>query len=374
MTHNFIPVNKPLITKSDIESVINCLKEGWISGDGPVIENFEKSFANFCGRKYAVAVSNGTVAIDLALEALRIKSGDEVIVPSFTIISCISYLLRIGAVPIFVDADPQTWNLDVNQLEEKITSRTKAIIVPHIYGLPAEIDRVIDLANLHRIPLIEDAAESHGLKFKGLQCGSFGEVSTLSFYANKNITAGEGGMILTDNIEIYEIVKNLRNLNFRTSERFINDELGYNYRMSSMQAALGLSQLNRIEEIIARRRSIGKFYTSEFKDLENLQLPLEKTDYAENTYWVYGLKLTGLRKGKSKEFQQSLEKNGIGTRPFFQSLHKQPVLKKFGLEKQPSLPVTEDLSSSGFYIPNGLGMSDTEIEFVANKVKKVLNE
>lgn len=374
MRDSFIPVNQPHISAEDVAEVINSLEGGWVSGESPVVEEFETSFANLCGRKYGLAVCNGTVAIDLAFEAVGITKGDEVIVPSFTIISCISYLLRIGATPIFVDSDPATWNMDVNQIESKISEKTKAIIVPHIYGLPAEMDKILQIASEKNIFVIEDAAEAHGLKFKNQICGSFGDISTFSFYSNKNITTGEGGMILTNSKEIAEKIKNLRNLNFRHNDRFINDYLGYNYRMSAMQAALGKSQIKRLDSIIQRRIEIAEYYNEKFKELDNVQLPTKTTTYSENHYWVYGIKLTGKKSGKAKHIQKILLENGIGTRPFFQVLHKQPVLVKYKLETQSVLPVAEDLSNSGFYIPNGLGITSIQLEKVAEVVNRVLGQ
>jgi perosamine synthetase len=374
MTNDFIPVNTPLITKTDIAAVEECLAQGWISGEGPIVEKFERVVAKNSERQFGVAVANGTLAIDLAIEAIGISKGDEVILPSFTIISCISYLLRIGAVPVFVDSDETTWNIDINQIESRVTSKTKAILIPHIYGLPAEMDKILSIAVKYGIQVIEDAAESHGLTYKGRQCGSFGVISTFSFYANKNITTGEGGMVLTDDPFLAKKVKDLRNLNFRENERFVNDELGYNYRISSMQAALGTSQMTRIDEIITRRKAIAEFYRAEFSEIENIQLPLAKTDYAENIFWVFGIRLTKQLKGKSKDFQSFFAGKNIGTRPFFQPLHRQPVLEKYGLRNQMALPIAEDLGKSGFYIPNGLGLTDTQIEKVAEVVKEVFNE
>jgi perosamine synthetase len=374
MTNDFIPVNTPLITKTDIAAVEECLAQGWISGEGPIVEKFERVVAKNSERQFGVAVANGTLAIDLALEAIGISKGDEVILPSFTIISCISYLLRIGAVPVFVDSDETTWNIDVGQIESRVTSNTKAILIPHIYGLPAEMDKILSIAVKYGLQVIEDAAESHGLKYKDRQCGSFGVISTFSFYANKNITTGEGGMVLTDDPVLAKKVKDLRNLNFRENERFVNDELGYNYRISSLQAALGTSQMARIDEIITRRKAIAEFYRAEFSEIENIQLPTAKTDYAENIYWVFGILLTNKLQGKSKEFQSFLAEKNIGTRPFFQPLHRQPVLEKYGLKNQMLLPVAEDLGKSGFYIPNGLGLNDSQIEKVAEVVKEVFND
>jgi perosamine synthetase len=371
MEQTFIPVNRPYITGKDIESVNLALSEGWISGEGPFIEEFENKFANFCKRKYGVTVANGTLAIDILIDIIELSPGDEVIIPSFTIISCINQILRVGAIPIFVDSDPDTWNMATDEIEDLITSRTKLIFVPHIYGLPAEMDKIIAIAEKYGIPIIEDAAEAHGLTYKGRICGSFGIASTFSFYANKNITTGEGGMILTDDHELAIKIRNFRNLNFDSNQRFKSNELGINGRLSSLQSALGLRQIERIDSIIAKRLEVAKKYRDAFAEIGALQLPMESTGYAQNHYWVFGLVLKQEWVGKTVEVQKLLFHRGVGTRPFFQSLHLQPVLSSFGLEKQRSLPVSENLSNSGFYIPNGLGIHDHEVEFVIDKIVEI---
>jgi perosamine synthetase len=271
-----------------------------------------------------------------------------------------------------VDADPFTWNMDVNQLEEQINTKTKLIIAPHIYGLPIDMDPLLEIATQHGIAVLEDAAESHGLLYKDKVCGSFGDLSTFSFYANKNITTGEGGMIVTDNDEFADKLKKLRNLNFRDGERFVSDELGWNYRISSLQAALGISQSSRLQEILQKRKEIGLFYQEAFKDISDVRLPVTSSSYAENNYWVFGILLEGRHKGKGREIEAILDSRGVGTRPFFQPLHRQPLLKKYGHSKQVPLPISENLGESGFYIPNGLGTDWSDFELVAEIVSEVL--
>jgi len=368
-----VPVNTPLITESDIDSVSSCLREGWISGDGPVVTEFESEMAKLSDRKFGVAVANGTIAIDLAIELFDLQPGDEVILPSFTIISCLSQILRKGAIPRFIDSNSETWNMDVNLVEKNISLKTKLIVAPHIYGLPIDMDPLMLLAESFGIPLIEDAAESHGLRYKDQVCGSFGALSTYSFYANKHITTGEGGLIVTNDEDLAIRLQNLKNLNFRQGERFVSDELGWNYRLGSMQAALGLSQLKRLNEILKQRKKIGAFYQEQLQRVPNIQLPLVETAFSENNYWVFGLVLNGKMTGKAKEVQNELGKLGIGTRPFFQPLHRQPVLQKFGLSGQPSLSVSENLGNSGFYIPNGLGTEISDFEYVVDCIDKVLS-
>ena len=367
-----IPVNVPLITQDDVEAVAQCLRDGWISGEGPVVTEFESKMAAISNRKFGISLANGTVAIDLALELFDINPGDEVILPSFTIISCLSQVLRKGATPRFVDSDPGTWNMDVTKLEELITSKTKLIIAPHIYGLPIDIDSLLEVSNKYKIPVLEDAAESHGLKYRDKVCGSFGDLSTFSFYANKHITTGEGGMIVTDNEEFHDKLKRLRNLNFRDNQRFVSDDLGWNYRITSLQAALGISQVKRLKEIIEKRQKVGAFYQNALSGIQDIQLPMTSTSYAENNYWVFGILLDGKHKGKGREIEASLNSRGVGTRPFFQPLHRQPVLEKYGHGDQASLPIAENLGTSGFYIPNGLGTEWADFELVAEIVTEVL--
>jgi perosamine synthetase len=367
-----VPVNTPLVDEGDVLAVSQALRDGWISGEGPVVAKFEHDFASFCDRKHGVSVTNGTAAIELVIHSLGFGKGDEIIVPSFAIISCVSQILRCGATPIFIDADPFTWNMDVNAVEELITPRTKAIMAVHTYGLPVDMDVLEGLAKRHNLVIIEDAAESHGLLYKGKRCGSFGLVSTFSFYANKHLTTGEGGMVVTDDDSLAQKLRYYRNLTFRPENRFVHDELGWNLRMSSLQCALGSSQLTRIDQILERRRALGETYQRSFSDLSDVQTPLASTQWGVNDYWVFGLVLVKGRANTRDQIQAALADVGVGTRPFFWPLHLQPVLKSFGLGVQPSLPVAENLGSNGFYIPNGLGMSSSDTEYVIEQVRKIL--
>jgi perosamine synthetase len=244
--NNFIPVNVPLLDGNEKKYLLECIETGWISSEGPFITEFEQKFAARMGRKHGIAVCNGTAAIDASIEALDIGPGDEVIMPAFTIISCISQIVRNGGKPVLVDSDITTWNMDVNQIEAKITSKTKAIMIVHIFGLPVDVDPVLEIAKRHGLKIIEDAAEMHGQTYKGRPCGSFGDVSTFSFYPNKHITTGEGGMILTDDDKLAETCRSLRNLCFQPHQRFVHERLGWNLRMTNMQAAVGLAQLERL--------------------------------------------------------------------------------------------------------------------------------
>ncbi len=367
---NPTPVNEPLLDGNEKKYLFECIETGWISSEGPFVKQFEEQFAVRVGRKHGIAVSNGSVALDTAIAALEIGQGDEVILPTFTIISCAAAIVRAGAVPIVVDCDPVTWNMNVNLIEAKITPRTKAIMVVHIYGLPVDMEPVLALADKYGLQIIEDAAEMHGQTYKGRPCGSFGAISTFSFYPNKHITTGEGGMLLTDDDKLAERCRSLRNLCFQPQKRFVHEELGWNFRMTNLQAAVGVAQLERLDEFVARKRHMGQRYTELLSDIPSLQLPRSQTDYADNIYWVYGLILNNEVPLDTQEVMQHLAKYKIGTRPFFWCMHEQPIFQKMGLFDGVSCPVAEKIARRGFYIPSGMALKDEQIEQVA----KVLHE
>lgn len=373
MNKQFIPVNTPLLDGNEEKYLVDCIRTGWISSEGPYIRQFEEKFAAYIGRSEGIAVSNGSGALDIAVQALKIGLGDEVIMPTFTIISPAQSVVRAGALPVLVDSDPVTWNMDVNQIESKITKKTKAILVVHIYGLPTDMDPVIGLCKKYNLFLIEDAAEMHGQTYKGKKCGTFGDISIFSFYPNKHITTGEGGMIMVDDPDLAERCRKLRNLAFEPKgRRFIHNELGWNYRMTNMQAALGLAQLERIDEFVERKRSTGMRYTELLKGSASLQLPLAKTDYSENIYWVYAVVLNNEVPFNAEEAMQRLTNAGIGTRPFFWPMHEQPVFKKMGYYVGERYPVAEQIARRGFYIPSGLALSDEQIALSASALKLIL--
>lgn len=367
-----IPVNEPLLNGNEKQYLIECIETGWISSEGPFIKQLEEQFAARVGRQYGIAVSNGSVALDAAVAALAIGQGDEVILPTFTIISCAAAIVRAGAIPVVVDSDPHTWNMDVNQIEAKITPRTKAIMVVHIYGLPVDMDPVLALADKYGLHIIEDAAEMHGQTYKGRPCGSFGEISTFSFYPNKHITTGEGGMIVTDDAHLAERCRSLRNLCFQPQKRFVHEELGWNLRMSNVQAALGVAQLERLDSFVTQKRWMGQRYTELLTGIPGIQLPLTQTDYADNIYWVYGLVLNDSVPFDAEEGMRRLGKQKVGTRPFFWCMHEQPVFKKMGLFEAESCPVAERMARLGFYIPSGLALTDEQLEQVAHTLKEVM--
>jgi perosamine synthetase len=368
----FIPVNEPLLNGNEEKYLVECIRTGWISSEGPFIKKFEEQFAARLGRKYGVAVSNGSVALDAAVVALGLGLGDEVIMPTFTIISCAAAIVRAGAVPVVVDCDPATWNMDVAQVEARITPRTKAIMVVHIFGLPMDMDPLLALARKHSLKVIEDAAEMHGQTYKSKPCGGFGDISTFSFYPNKHITTGEGGMIVTDDPALAERCRSLRNLCFKPEQRFVHDELGWNFRMTNLQAALGVAQLQRLDEFVQIKRRMGARYTNLLTGTPGIQLPLAHTAYADNIYWVYGMVLDDSVPFDAKEAMTRLGKLGIGTRPFFWPMHEQPVFKKMGLFAGESYPVAERIARRGFYIPSGMALTNEQLERSAAAVKEIL--
>lgn len=369
---SFIPVNVPLIGGKEKEYIVNCLDTGWISSEGPYVKEFEEKFSSVVDRKYGIAVCNGSAALDIAVAALNLGKGDEVIMPAFTIISCAAAIIRSGATPVLVDSDPDTWNMDVNQVKEKISDRTRAIMVVHIYGLPVDMDPILELASEYGLKIIEDAAEMHGQTYKGRPCGSFGDVSTFSFYPNKHITTGEGGMLVTNDEKIAERSRSLRNLCFQNEKRFVHEEIGWNYRITNLQAALGVAQLERLEKIIEKKREIGESYNKLLRNVSGINLPLSETSYAKNIYWVYGIILKDDVDMNALEFMSLLGTRGIGTRPFFYPMHLQPVFRKEGMFKNEEYPVAEKLYNRGFYIPSGLAITNEQIEIVSNNIKELL--
>ena len=369
----FIPVNEPLLNGNEKKYLLECIDSGWISSEGPFVAQFEEKFSQRVNRRFGVAVSNGTAAIDVAIEALGIGPGDEVILPTFTIISCVSQIVRVGAIPVLVDADPITWNMNVNQIKAKITSKTKAIMVVHIYGLPVDIDPVLAIAKEYGLKVIEDAAEVHGQLYKGAPCGSFGDISTFSFYPNKHITTGEGGMVCTNDESLAQQARDLRNLCFQPEKRFVHERLGWNLRLTNMQAAIGLAQLERLDEFSERKRLMGQQYTDLLGGISGVQLPLARTDYADNIYWVYGLVLDGSLGINAEKAMKRLAAKGVGSRPFFYPMHQQPVLRNMGLFNNESYPVAERMYEQGFYIPSGMSLTQNQIEQVSLSVREVLN-
>jgi perosamine synthetase len=344
------------------------------------LENFEQAWANYCGMQYGIAVSNGTTALQVAVACLGLQPGDEVILPTFTIISCAQAVTYNGGVPVLVDSEPRSWGMDVNQVASKITPRTRAIMPVHIYGHPVDMDPIISLAKQRGLYVIEDAAEAHGAEYLSLRdtsnkvwrrCGGLGDISAFSFYANKLVTTGEGGMVLTNDSKFADQARSLRNLCFHRERRFYHTELGHNFRMTNLQAAIGLAQVERMPQTISKKRWIGETYTQRLKDIPNIQLPVEEP-WARQVYWMYGLVLdesTGLI---AIEFARQLLAEGIETRPFFLGMHEQPVFTNQGLFKGEKYPIAERIARQGLYLPSGLTLTEAQLDQVCRAVEKIL--
>jgi perosamine synthetase len=322
--------------------------------------------ASVCNRKHAFAVSNGSAALELAVQAIGIGKGDEVIMPTFTIISCALAVVRAGATPVYVDADPHTWNMKVEDIEPLITERTKAIMAVHIYGITIDMDPLLEIAKKYNLRVIEDAAEVIGQTYNGLPCGSFGDISTLSFYPNKHITTGEGGMVLANDDELAERCKSLRNLCFGKTDRFVHQELGWNFRMSNLQAAVGVAQLEKLPQTLEKKREIGRLYHQHLEGCESFTLPLVQTAYCENIYWVFGI-ISKIKSKDARWWMNKLAAQGIGTRPFFYPMHLQPTLHN-GSQTKGKFPISEMIACYGLYLPSGLTLCEDRISTVCKKL------
>lgn len=368
-----IPVCEPFIGMQECKNVVDCLRTNWISSKGGYIEKFEKNFAHFCGVKYAVSATSGTAALHLALLALNIKNGDEVIVPTFTMAATIFSILYVGAKPVLVDCEPDTFNIDPKKAEALITNKTKAVLAVHLYGHPCEMDCLLDIARKYGIFLIEDAAEAHGAEYKGRKMGAFGIVSAFSFYANKIITTGEGGMVVTDNKKLAERCTILKDMAFSPKRRFLHFYIGYNYRMTNIQAAIGVAQLAKINELIEKRRNNALYYNKYLKGVGGITLPVERSGI-KNVYWMYGILIDRSFRLKKDALREELKQKGIETRDFFIPTHRQPFFKKLGIKSNNDFPVSDDISRRGFYLPSGTGLRKSEIRYVADIVKNICSQ
>ena len=377
----WVPVNEPLLTEEDFKPLEDAFRTGWISSAGRYVDEFEQGWADYCGQSHGIAVANGTVALQVAVEALGIGQGAEIIMPSYTIISCALAAVRVGAKPVLVDCCPRTYNMRTDQIEAKITSATKAIMVVHMFGHPVDMDPVLALAKKHGLAIIEDAAEVHGAQYlsgrdtakpEWRTCGGMGHIATFSFFANKLITTGEGGMLLTSDDKLAKRCRDLRNLCFRPDRRFLHTELGHQFRLTNMQAAVGVNQVKRIEEIVERKRAIAAAYTARLGDLPGIQLPMEE-NWGRSVFWVYSLLLADDHPLDAVSFAAALKEEGIESRPYFLGMHEQPVLHDMGLFEGESYPVTERIARKGLYIPSGLAINDEQMDLVCTAVRKILS-
>jgi len=365
-----IPICRPVIGERELYYVTKAVEEGWIA-KGRYISEFEQRFANYCGCKYGVAVCNGTAALHLALASLDVGKGDEVIIPAFTMAAVAFAVAYTGAKPVLVDADPETWCMSVDEVEWAITDRTRAIIPVHIYGHPCNMDELLAIAEEHNLLIVEDCAEAHGAEVRGKKVGSFGDMGCFSFYTNKIITTGEGGMIVTDDRSLAFRARYLGDMAFEPEPelRFFHQEIGYNYRLTNLQAALGLAQLERIESFIKARRRNAGLYTELLAEIDGITLPVEEK-WAKNVYWMYGILIEddfGISRDK---LMLRLAEKGIETRPFFTPMHQLPCFRSRGLFENARYPVAERLGRRGLLLPSGSDLTPEEIEYVVNAIKE----
>ena len=363
-----IPVCEPTLAGNEGKYVQQAIETNWISSAGQFIREFEAGFAAYCGVKYGIACANGTVAMHLAMATLGLEPGDEVIIPTFTMIATANAVTYCGATPVLVDMEPQYWQMDVEQVARKITPRTRAIVPVHIYGHPTDMDPLRALAQEHGLLVIEDAAEAHGATYKGRRAGSLGDAAGFSFYGNKIITTGEGGMVTTDNRELAQLAWNLRDHAFSHERHFWHKFVGFNYRMTNLQAAVGLALLEQLDTFVAARRRHAHEYNRLLQGVPGIRTPQEAPE-AKNVYWMYGILVDAQEYGMDRDaLRRVLADNGIETRNFFIPMHCQPVY--WQQYKGQRYPVAEDLCKRGFYLPSASSLRQDELEYVVSVIRE----
>jgi perosamine synthetase len=366
-----IPVNEPWLGEEELELATRAVASGWISGQGEYVDTFERRWSEVCGRRHGIAVSSGTAALETALHAMRLPHGSEVLMPTFTMISCLAAVLRNGLVPVFVDADPRTWCMDTGQAAERVTRKTRAIMPVHIYGHPVDMDPVLELADEHGLRIIEDAAEAHGAQYKKRVCGSFGDAAVFSFYSNKIVASGEGGMVVCDDDTVARACRDYRNLYFDRCYRFLHRRLGQNLRLTNVQAAIGCAQVEKLSRALDRKARMSRLYDERLGEIPDLQLP-PRTEGCDNVYWVYGVVLGDGYSFDALHLRQQLREAGVDSRLFFLGMHEQPVARDAGYGVGESYPVAERLARRGLYLPSGLSITEEQIETVAQALKRAL--
>ena len=367
-----IRVFEPWISFSNIVEVNKALFKNQISGSSIYVKKFEDEFKKFIGMEHSVAVSNGSDALDLSFQALNLTKDDEVILPSFSIISCLSSIIRSGAKPVFADVSIETSNITLDEIKRVRTKNTKAVLVVHTYGLPADIDQIKDYCTQNSLTLIEDTAEAHGMMFEGKYCGSFGDISTFSFYANKHITSGEGGMIMTNSKKIFQTLQQMRNLDFNNERRFVHNKFYWNSRLSGLQAALAYSQIKNISKVIYKKQQQAAIYDSLLSQIKEISIPIKSYKGTENNYWVYGivLKTPNLR----DKLIEHLYNNGVESRPFFWPLHLQPAYLNSNNAENIELINSEYLGKNGLYLPMGAHINKKIQKKIVNILEKNIEE
>jgi len=361
---NFIPVYEPDMSGNELEYVTECIKTGWISSRGKFVPQFEEEFAKYVGTKHAVAASNGTTALHLVLAALGLGKGDEILVPDFTYVATVNAVTYTGATPVLIDADRETWNIDPGKLEEKLTKNTRAILPVHIYGQPADMDPIMALAKKHSLTVIEDAAQAHGALYNDRQVGSIGDAGAFSFFGNKIITTGEGGMITTDDAELAHKARLLRNHGMSETRTYWHDHLGFNYRMTNLQAAIGVAQLERIDEILKTKIALAQRYKNLLKDVPGVIQPPDVPGI-KNVYWMYSIRLDEKFGMTAEALQKVLRENEIDSRPFFIPVHELPMYEEKG-----AYPVSTELSKTGLSLPSSPKLTHEDIDRITSVVRK----
>lgn len=357
-----IPMATPVLGERELENIIRAVRSGWISARGPYVAAFEEAFSRYCGVQHGVAVTNGTAALHLALAALDLKPDDEVIVPTLAHIAAANAVTYTGARLVLADSTAETWTLDVEQVARKLSPRTRAVVAVHLYGHPVEMDPLRALAAQHGFSVVEDAAEAHGAEVKGRRAGSLGRLASFSFYANKIVTTGEGGMVVTDDEALVARARRLREHASSERDHYRHEELGFNYRMTNLQAALGVAQMERIEEFVAARRGHARWYTEQLQEIPGLVTPPE-AEWAKSVYWMYSVLVQESFGISRDDLRARLEAQGIETRPFFHPVHQQPLYAgQFGDERY---PVAERLSQQGLNLPSGNDLSEGQVDRIA---------
>ena len=368
--NDFLPVCEPLLAGNELKYVTDAVASGWISSSGSYVSAFEQAFADYCGVRHGIAVCNGTVALHLALTALGVGKGDEVIIPDFTMISSALAVCGTGAVPVFVDADADTWNISPREVEKLITPRTKAIMAVHIFGTPCDMTALEEIASRYNVALMEDAAEAHGATFQGRKAGALSRIAGFSFFANKNITTGEGGMVVTDDDALADVCRYYKNVCFPLDapRTYLHEDLGFNYRMSNLHAALGLAQTEKAEEYRCLRVEHGHMYRERLAAIPGVRLQRQQ-ERGESVFWMNGIALSpNYGKGRD-ELIAHLRQQGIDTRLFFNGMHRQPALKRYGCDCARSYPVSDYLADNGFYLPSGSGLTEADIDRVCAAIR-----
>jgi len=366
---NPIPIAEPIFSEKEKIYLLKCLETGWISSQGEFVSQFEQKFSQFIGCKYGISTANGTMALQLALQALDLQPGDEVIVPTLTFGATANAVIQCGGVPVFVDSEPIYWNVDFKDIKRNITKKTKGIIVVHLYGHPVDMNPILEIAENYNLWVIEDAAEAHGAEYYKKKVGSIGDIGCFSFFANKIITTGEGGMCVTNSQKLADQMRMIRDHGMSFKKKYWHEVVGSNYRLTNLQAAIGLAQLERIDEFINRKKAIAKLYTKKLYALTQLgvRLPRE-AEWAKSVWWMYNILLP--HKSKRQDIMRKLQKVGIETRPFFYPLHKMPAFSNYPVSN--FLKNAPAISYRGITLPTALTLTNEEIEYISTKLKDAI--